>query len=89
MMRTYPKTPTKCESVRGMKQGRAVRVEAYSGYRVNERPMAVITEGRRLVVRRIMARCRTPDGDEFAVELEDGRVCRMTWDACKDRWLLI
>lgn len=71
-----------------MKEGGTVEVESYSGYRVNERPVAVTVEGRRLEVRRVLERRRTPDGDEFKIETEDAGVWVVAWDPCQDRWTL-
>lgn len=65
-----------------------VPVEAYSGYRENERPLAFWAGGKRVPVRRILERRRSPDFDEFRVEAGDGGVYRIAWDRRRDLWLL-
>ncbi len=67
---------------------REIRVETYSGYRANERPRALTIEGRRLPVRRILERRRTPDSEEFLVEAGDARRFWIAWDRLLDRWKL-
>ncbi|MCF8062777.1 MAG: hypothetical protein K9M82_09695 [Deltaproteobacteria bacterium] len=68
--------------------GKIVSVEAYSGYRGNERPLAFTVGEKRLSVRRILERRRTPDLDEFRVEAEDGGLYRIAWDRTRDLWVL-
>ena len=63
-------------------------MEAYSGYRGNERPVAFESEGRRVAVRRILERRRTPELDEFRVEAEDGAIHTLAWDRARDVWRL-
>lgn len=67
-------------------QGRVVRVEAYSGYRANERPLAVTKGERRQYVRRVLERRRTPDSEEFLIEMDDASLLRLVWDRVRDRW---
>jgi len=65
-----------------------ILVEAYSGYRVNERPMAFFLVGKRVGVQRVLDRWITPDWDEFRVMGEDGRIHRIGWHRKADRWVL-
>lgn len=65
-----------------------IEVEAYSGYRANERPLAVFLEGKRVGIRRILEHWITPEWDEFRVLGEDGRTYRMGWHRQRDRWVL-
>jgi hypothetical protein len=74
--------------LRGEDRGEIVPVEAYSGYRGNERPVAFGLGENKVRVRRILERHRTPELDEFRVEAEDGRICRLAWDRSRDVWLL-
>ncbi len=52
---------------------RAVEVVAYSGYRGEQEPRAVVLDGERRPVREIRRRWRSPDGRYFEVELTGGR----------------
>jgi hypothetical protein len=70
-------------------KGRPTRVEAYSGYAANERPLSFLLGGKKLAVRRILRRGRTPGFDTFRVEAEDGNIYGLAWDRCSDRWLLL
>lgn len=67
-------------------RSKEISVEAYSGYRANERPLAVTIEGRRCPVHRILDRRRSPESDAFLVELDDGRRLWVAWDGRRDRW---
>jgi len=70
------------------RKGRVTRVESYSGYTRNERPVAFYLGPRRIRVRRVMQRRRSPDFEMFRVEAEDGLTYRLTWDRDDDRWLV-
>ncbi|MGD8386973.1 MAG: hypothetical protein PVG49_07520 [Desulfobacteraceae bacterium] len=65
-----------------------ILVEAYSGYRANERPMAFFLAGKRVGVQRVLERWITPEWDEFRVEAENGFVYRIGWHRQEDRWAL-
>lgn len=51
----------------------AVDVIAYSGYRGEQEPRAVVLDGERQPVKEIKRRWRSPDGSYFDVELAGGR----------------
>lgn len=65
-----------------------IEVEAYSGYRASERPMALLVAGERVAVQRILQRFSTPEWDEFRVLGENGRTYRIGWHRREDRWVL-
>lgn len=69
-------------------RGKIVPVEAYSGYRGNERPVAFRLDGKRIRVRRILERRRTPDFDEFRVETEEDGFYRIARHRRRDLWSL-
>ncbi len=48
-------------------------VIAYSGYRGEQEPRAVVIDGERRPVEEIKRRWRSPDGNYFDVELAGGR----------------
>lgn len=64
-----------------------IEVEAYSGYRANERPVALLLAEKRVVVQRVLQRWITPEWDEYQVLGEDGRVYRIGWHRQEDWWV--
>jgi hypothetical protein len=70
-----------------------IRVECYSGYKANERPVAFVWEGRRWEVAEILDRwCeggRTPDRpsvDYFKIKTSEGRVFLLRYLSLFDSW---
>lgn len=61
-------------------------VECHSGYTYGERPLALHWEGRRLEVRQVLARWRTPQGPCFRVRLEDDRCFDLSYQEASDQW---
>lgn len=61
-------------------------VECHSGAAYAERPTAVVWEGQRRKVERILARRRLPAGPTFRVLLEDGRILELQYDDSLDTW---
>jgi hypothetical protein len=70
-------------------QVRKVGVEAYSGYKANERPLRLILGDERLEVTRVLDRWYGPEHDYFKVLAEDGRVYMLKWHRSLDVWLLV
>lgn len=66
--------------------GNDLEVRTYSGYRADERPEAVVLDGRRREVLEILARWREPDEECFRVRLVDGTERVLRHDGRKDRW---
>ena len=72
---------------------RPVKVLCHSGYRLGERPMAVVWNDAEIVIKRIISSSRqsgTEAGsviyDLFEVVLADGRRCRLGYDSARDTW---
>lgn len=61
-------------------------VECHSGYAYGERPIAFQWEGRRLVVAKIEAAWRLPDGRAFRLRTEDDRVFELSYSESDDVW---
>lgn len=61
-------------------------VECHSGYAYGERPIAFQWEGRRLIVAEVLAAWRLPDGREFRLRTEDGRVFELSYSEPDDVW---
>jgi hypothetical protein len=66
-----------------------VRVEAYSGYKADERPVAFHLGGRRIAVRKILDRWHGEDHAYFKLTGEDGTVYIIRQDRSSDIWELI
>ena len=61
-------------------------VECYSGTTYGERPQAFSWEGQRLLIARIEARWRVPDGRRFRVRTEDGRLFELSYREPIGQW---
>lgn len=66
-----------------------VEVNAYSGYKANERPRHFYIDGSRYTVRKILNRWVEPTRDCFEVTADDGKVYVLCWDRFKDLWYLV
>jgi hypothetical protein len=66
-----------------------VRVETYSGYQADERPVAFHLGGRRIAVRKILDRWHGEDHAYFKLTGEDGTVYIIRQDRSSDVWELI
>ena len=70
-----------------------IKVDCYSGYRVNERPVAFTImerDYRRLFqVREVVDAWYGEDADVFKVEADDGNIYLLKYDRYQDLWDLI
>ena len=66
--------------------GVVIKVTAYSGYKVNERPLHFVLEGRRVDVEEVQDRWYGRDDDFFKVLGNDGRVYLIKWNRALDAW---
>ena len=64
----------------------AEMVECHSGYAYGERPTALIWQEERLVVAAILNRWRSPAGQCFRVQTENGRVFELCYVEYHDQW---
>ena len=76
--------------------GQHIQVEAYSGYKANERPVAFIFHGRRWEISEILDRWyeggvnpEQPVVDYFKVKTRDGSVFILRYEADSDIWSII
>jgi len=67
----------------------SVRVEAYSGYKADERPVAFHLGERRITVREVLDRWHGEDHAYFKLTGEDGTVYIIRQDRSSDIWELI
>ncbi len=65
-----------------------VEVIAYSGYRGEQEPRAVVIDGQRLEVRQVHRRWRSPDGRYFEVEVAGERRVALRCRAEDGLWSL-
>lgn len=65
-----------------------IKVETYSGYKANERPLYLLLGHSRLVVRDITARWYDVDHDFFKILADDGRIYQIQWNRELDVWTL-
>lgn len=72
-----------------MTEAREIYVEAYCGYRSNERPLRFRPGERMLEVQKILRTWVEPDRDIFDVLADDARRYRLVWDRVQDRWYLL
>ena len=70
-----------------------VKVECYSGYRVNERPVAfTINESdytRSFKIREVIDRWFGETADYFKVIADDDNIYLLKYDTCQDNWDLV
>ncbi len=66
-----------------------ISVEAYSGYKANERPKALVIRDKRLEVKEVLDRWYGEEHDYFKVRAEDGFIYIIRYDRFKDEWELV
>ena len=66
-----------------------IKVNAYAGYKVNERPLSFVLEQQKLEVRKVLDRWLGQDHDYFKVLADDGRVYLLKWHRSLDIWFLV
>lgn len=76
--------------------GQHIQVEAYSGYKANERPVAFVFQGRRWEISEILDRWyegglnpEQPVVDYFKVKTADGSVFILRHEAKTDAWTVL
>ena len=65
-----------------------IEVNAYSGYKANERPISFILDDRKLKVVKIIDRWYGVDYDYFKVLANDGKLYLLRWHRTLDEWSL-
>ena len=65
-----------------------VEVNAYSGYKANERPLSLILDSRKLEVINIIDTWYGEEHDYFKVLADDGKVYLLKWHRTMDFWTL-
>lgn len=70
------------------KYQKRVKVTAYSGHKLNERPVSFFLNKRNYKVKQIIERWRDPDHDFFKVKADDGKEYILKWNRERDEWIL-
>jgi len=65
---------------------RNLKVQCYSGYKSDERPISFIIDDKRLKVEKIIDQWRTPEYECFKVLADDGRKYILKHDLRNDEW---
>jgi hypothetical protein len=63
-----------------------IKVECYSGFKADERPLSFIIDDKRLKVEKIIDQWRTPECDCFKVLADDGQAYLLKHDLRNDIW---
>jgi len=66
-----------------------IKVECYSGYRINERPLKFTLQGRAFRVKQIIDSWYGETSQYFKVEADDDNIYLLKYDNCQDQWDLI
>ena len=65
-----------------------MRVECYSGFKGNERPVRFELDGRDYTVREVLDQWYGPEDTWFKVEAEDGNLYILRYRPSSDEWSL-
>ncbi len=65
-----------------------IRVEAYSGYRINERPLRFWIDGTPFEVHEILDTWCGPDHQCWKIRADDGYLYMIKYDMDQDQWIL-
>ncbi len=65
-----------------------IRVECYSGYKADEKPVSFTVKGTKHMVDYIIEQWRTPDLNYFKVLADDGKGYILTNDIIRGDWIL-
>lgn len=68
---------------------REVEVQAYSGYKANERPICFVLGNRKVEVRHVLLQWRGTEKEHFRVLGSDGRVYELAWNRDADTWSVL
>lgn len=65
-----------------------IKVNAYSGYRANERPLSFLLDRAEMTVKKVIKRWAEPGKDFFQVSADDGKAYLLYWERDSDSWFL-
>lgn len=61
-------------------------VSAYSGYRVNEKPLSLLVNNEVIYVEDWISQWRDPDNDYFKVKTQKAGIIVLKWSRKQDQW---
>lgn len=65
-----------------------IKVECYSGFKADERPLSFMIDDRRLNIEKIINMWHTPEYDCFKVLADDGQTYLLKHDPISDGWTM-
>jgi len=65
-----------------------IKVECYSGYKADEKPISFILDDNRLIVEEILDQWREPEFEYFKVLADDGKAYLLRYDEINGEWAL-
>jgi hypothetical protein len=65
-----------------------IKVEFYSGYKADEKPISFIIDGNKFMVEKIIDQWRNPEFEYFKVLADDGKAYLLRNDERKGEWAL-
>ena len=64
----------------------SIKINAYSGYKANERPLNFTMGGLKVEIIKVIDRWAEPDRNYFRVQGDNGKIYTLYWDREKDLW---
>lgn len=65
-----------------------LKVQCYSGYKADEKPISFVLDGNKLMVEKIIDQWRNPEFDYFKVMADDGKGYLLRNDTRSGEWSL-
>ncbi len=65
-----------------------IEVNAYSGYKANERPLSFLYRQEKIEVEEVMDKWYGVESDYFKIRANDGKVYLIKWNRILDVWTL-
>ncbi len=65
-----------------------IKVECYSGYKAERRPVSFSLDGKKLMIEKIIDQWRGPEFEYFKVLADDGKVYFLRHDERNGEWTL-
>ena len=66
----------------------AIKVESYSGYKADEKPISFSLDDKKLIIEKIIDQWRGPEFKHFKVLADDGKAYLLRHDERDDEWVL-
>ena len=63
-----------------------IKVECYSGYKADEKPLSFSIDDKKFMIEKIIDQWRTPDSECFKILADDGGEYILKHDVRNDKW---